>query len=250
MCAERYAIPPGTILKSLNFNVLTQRGGFKKEIGIISPISFQTMKVGRRPGKIQRGICVIHKHSNSSVPTIFLKLIYNLPFAVIFWLTTSVSRVSTAASTSTLYPCTHPTAEVRGVMQAIQTCGRPYTPINPHRVLPCVKYLQLYLHLGTPLIFSLPACVIAGPKKKKEKRMSTEVFGSTAPYAEPLWYSRGPAPHHKASHLRLRAEVRKYIDEEILPNAFDWETAGRVPAAVGGLGPFPLRGTNSWNCRC
>jgi hypothetical protein len=68
--------------------------------------------------------------------------------------------------------------------------------------------------------------------------MVTEVFGSTAPYAEPLWYSRGAAPHHTASHLRLRAAVRKYIDEEILPYAFDWESAGRVPEAVGGSIPL------------
>jgi hypothetical protein len=28
----------------------------------------------------------------------------------------------------------------------------------------------------------------------------------------------------------LRAAVRKYVDEEILPYAFEWESAGKVPA--------------------
>lgn len=54
-------------------------------------------------------------------------------------------------------------------------------------------------------------------------------FGSTAPYAEPLWYSRNVTEHHKDSHRKLRAAVRKYVDEELRPNAFEWEAAGRVP---------------------
>lgn len=56
-----------------------------------------------------------------------------------------------------------------------------------------------------------------------------EQFGSTAPYAEPLWYSRNVSPHYTDSHRKLRAAVRKYVDEEILPFAFEWETAGKVP---------------------
>ncbi|KAG9240726.1 acyl-CoA dehydrogenase/oxidase [Calycina marina] len=54
-------------------------------------------------------------------------------------------------------------------------------------------------------------------------------FGSTVPYAEPLWYSRNASTHYNNSHRKLRATVRKYVDEELLPNAFEWETAGAVP---------------------
>ena len=54
-------------------------------------------------------------------------------------------------------------------------------------------------------------------------------FGSTAPYAEPLWYSRSVTAHHKDSHRKLRATVRKYVDEDLRPYAFEWESAGRVP---------------------
>jgi hypothetical protein len=57
-------------------------------------------------------------------------------------------------------------------------------------------------------------------------------FGSTAPYAEPLWYSRNVAPQYGDSHRRLRAEVRRYVDEEIAPFAFEWETKGKVPDEV------------------
>lgn len=57
-------------------------------------------------------------------------------------------------------------------------------------------------------------------------------FGSPIPYAEPLWYSRNVSPHYTDSHRKLRAAVRKYIDEEIIPFAFEWEAAGQVPDAV------------------
>ena len=56
-----------------------------------------------------------------------------------------------------------------------------------------------------------------------------EPFGCPTPYAEPLWYSRNVSPHYTSSHRKLRAAVRKYVDEEILPYAFDWESAAKVP---------------------
>ncbi|RQM06618.1 hypothetical protein DH86_00001250, partial [Scytalidium sp. 3C] len=61
---------------------------------------------------------------------------------------------------------------------------------------------------------------------------SYPVFGSPSPYAEPLWYSRNVSPHYTESHRKLRAAVRKYIDEEIIPYAFEWENAGKVPDEV------------------
>ena len=54
-------------------------------------------------------------------------------------------------------------------------------------------------------------------------------FGCPTPYAEPLWYSRNVSPHYNDSHRKLRAAIRKYVDEEILPYAFEWESAGQVP---------------------
>src|ERR1700730_15607305 len=54
-------------------------------------------------------------------------------------------------------------------------------------------------------------------------------FGCTTPYAEPLWYSRDTSPYYNDSHRKLRAAVRRYVDEEILPYAFEWEQAGQAP---------------------
>jgi hypothetical protein len=57
-------------------------------------------------------------------------------------------------------------------------------------------------------------------------------FGCPIPYAEPLWYSRDITPHYNDSHRHLRKEVRRYFDEEIIPFAYEWEEAGRVPDKV------------------
>ena len=57
-------------------------------------------------------------------------------------------------------------------------------------------------------------------------------FGSVAPFAEPLWYSRGASQYYGPSHRRLRAFVRRYVDEELRPFAHDWEESGEIPARV------------------
>ncbi|KAF5532715.1 acyl dehydrogenase [Fusarium phyllophilum] len=57
-------------------------------------------------------------------------------------------------------------------------------------------------------------------------------FGSTVPFAEPLWYSRSVNPRFKDSHRRLRESVRNYVDAEILPFCTQWEADGRIPDRV------------------
>lgn len=75
---------------------------------------------------------------------------------------------------------------------------------------------------------SIPFTAVKGPSLPSEDS-AQEPFGCPTPYAEPLWYSRNVSPHYTNSHRKLRAAVRKYVDEEILPYAFDWEAAGKVP---------------------
>lgn len=53
-----------------------------------------------------------------------------------------------------------------------------------------------------------------------------------APYAEPLWCSRGYSPYYNESHFRLRKEVREYVDKEITPFAAEWEKNGYIPSEV------------------
>nr|Q50LG2.1 RecName: Full=Acyl-CoA dehydrogenase AFT10-1; AltName: Full=AF-toxin biosynthesis protein 10-1 [Alternaria alternata]BAD97695.1 Aft10-1 [Alternaria alternata] len=57
-------------------------------------------------------------------------------------------------------------------------------------------------------------------------------FGSTVPFAEPLWYSRPENFRYNESHRRLRESVRGYIEAEIMPFCTQWEADGEVPSHV------------------
>ncbi|MFK8048716.1 MAG: acyl-CoA dehydrogenase family protein [Halioglobus sp.] len=73
--------------------------------------------------------------------------------------------------------------------------------------------------------------------------------------------ARMPNPHITAEHEEWRAQLRKFIDAEIMPYAEDWDEAGHIPielwpkaAAVGLLGMgYPeefggiLEGLDSWH---
>lgn len=63
---------------------------------------------------------------------------------------------------------------------------------------------------------------------------SSQAFGSTTPFAEPLWYSRTDNPNYTESHRRLRQAVRQYVDTEIVPFVSEWEEKGAVPPNVRG----------------
>ena len=60
-------------------------------------------------------------------------------------------------------------------------------------------------------------------------------FGSTAPYAEPPWYSRDSSPYYNDSHRKLRAFVRDYVENDLKPYAEDYEKQGFVPQEVSQL---------------
>lgn len=64
--------------------------------------------------------------------------------------------------------------------------------------------------------------------------LSTRPFGSLVPFAESGWARGLPSPYYNASHVRLRAELRAFIDEEleILENAHAWTEEGEVPKEV------------------
>ncbi|KAH8807194.1 hypothetical protein F5884DRAFT_899634 [Xylogone sp. PMI_703] len=57
-------------------------------------------------------------------------------------------------------------------------------------------------------------------------------FGCSAPFAEPLWYSRAAGSRYSESHQRVREETRAYIDKEIRPFCEEWEAKGEVPERV------------------
>lgn len=57
-------------------------------------------------------------------------------------------------------------------------------------------------------------------------------FGDLIPYADPAWYQGYRSPYYKDSHKRLRAEVREWVESEIMPNCHEWDEAKSVPATI------------------
>jgi alkylation response protein AidB-like acyl-CoA dehydrogenase len=64
---------------------------------------------------------------------------------------------------------------------------------------------------------------------------NSEKFGSDVPFAEPSWYNAAnPNPYYGEQHIKFRAAMREFVDNEITPNVEEWEDAGEVPAEVYG----------------
>ncbi|GAA6058661.1 hypothetical protein JCM10212_004072 [Sporobolomyces blumeae] len=53
-------------------------------------------------------------------------------------------------------------------------------------------------------------------------------FGSLTPFAEPAFYRDLPSPYYKESHHRLRAAIRKWVDEYLMDVPFEWEEETKV----------------------
>ncbi|KAF9888233.1 hypothetical protein FE257_009228, partial [Aspergillus nanangensis] len=51
----------------------------------------------------------------------------------------------------------------------------------------------------------------------------------TTPWLEPAWYNTIDSPFYNESHRTLRNNIRRYVDENILPQSLDWEAKGDVP---------------------
>ncbi|KAI9026062.1 acyl-CoA dehydrogenase/oxidase [Hyaloraphidium curvatum] len=64
--------------------------------------------------------------------------------------------------------------------------------------------------------------MVAG-KKNAWVTGDNEIFGDLAPFCEPAWYQDNYSPYYKESHRRLRAFMRKWVQEELLPHADEWE---------------------------
>ncbi len=56
-----------------------------------------------------------------------------------------------------------------------------------------------------------------------------EPFGDLVPYGDPNWYQGWTSPYYDASHLKLRAYMRAFVEKEISPYCSEWEEAKRVP---------------------
>lgn len=54
-------------------------------------------------------------------------------------------------------------------------------------------------------------------------------FGDLVPHGDPYWYQDFYSPYYNDSHRRLRNEMRKFVETEIIPNAYEWDEAKKIP---------------------
>jgi alkylation response protein AidB-like acyl-CoA dehydrogenase len=75
-----------------------------------------------------------------------------------------------------------------------------------------------------------PGVIAAKPgPDAKEAAESLDPYGDLIPYADPSWYQSYHSPYFNQTHADLRAEVRQWVEEEIMPNVTEWDEARKVP---------------------
>jgi len=57
-------------------------------------------------------------------------------------------------------------------------------------------------------------------------------FGDIVPYADPSWYQTYHSPYFNETHVALRAEVRQWVEEKLMPYVNDWDEAKKVPDEI------------------
>ncbi|THX51881.1 acyl-CoA dehydrogenase NM domain-like protein [Aureobasidium pullulans] len=66
----------------------------------------------------------------------------------------------------------------------------------------------------------------------KEMAKALDQFGDMIPGGDPNWYQSYHSPYFNQSHADLRAEVREWMENEIMPNITEWDEARKVPDSV------------------
>ncbi|KAL1643123.1 hypothetical protein SLS58_005092 [Diplodia intermedia] len=57
-------------------------------------------------------------------------------------------------------------------------------------------------------------------------------FGDLIPFADPSWYQTYHSPYFNQTHADLRAEIREWVENEIIPNVTEWDEAKKVPDEI------------------
>ncbi|KAF2723832.1 acyl-CoA dehydrogenase [Polychaeton citri CBS 116435] len=72
---------------------------------------------------------------------------------------------------------------------------------------------------------------VPGPDAEEEAE-AMDPFGDLVPYADPSWYQSYHSPYFNETHAALRAEVREWVEEDIMPNVTEWDEARKVPEEI------------------
>ncbi|KAG2199385.1 hypothetical protein INT47_001567 [Mucor saturninus] len=57
-------------------------------------------------------------------------------------------------------------------------------------------------------------------------------FGEGIPYGDPTWYQEWNSPYYNESHIKLRKEIREFVDKEVMPFCHEWSEAKAIPRAI------------------
>ncbi|KAK7525388.1 acyl-CoA dehydrogenase/oxidase [Phyllosticta citriasiana] len=77
-----------------------------------------------------------------------------------------------------------------------------------------------------------PGTVSVTPRGAPEQSEPLDQFGDLVPYADPSWYQTYHSPYFNESHAALRAEVREWVDNDLMPYVTDWDEAKRIPEEI------------------
>ncbi|KAM0787764.1 hypothetical protein ACM66B_003821 [Microbotryomycetes sp. NB124-2] len=69
----------------------------------------------------------------------------------------------------------------------------------------------------------------ASSEEADEEDADASYFGDLVPFGDPYWYQDWASPFYNDTHRRLRAAIRKYTDENLTPNAYEWDEAKEIP---------------------
>ncbi|KAK1068427.1 hypothetical protein LTR74_005717 [Friedmanniomyces endolithicus] len=70
-----------------------------------------------------------------------------------------------------------------------------------------------------------------GPAAAEEAE-AMDTYGDMVPYADPSWYQSYHTPYFNQSHADLRAEIRDWMEDAVMPNVTEWDEAKKVPDEI------------------
>ncbi|KAF2483921.1 acyl-CoA dehydrogenase-like protein [Neohortaea acidophila] len=99
--------------------------------------------------------------------------------------------------------------------------AKPAAPAPPSTVAPSPRE-EKFETLPTP----------ADAHEDEEVQATLDPYGDLIPFADPSWYQTYHTPYFNETHAALRAEVREWMEEEIMANVTEWDEAKVVPDAI------------------
>lgn len=89
------------------------------------------------------------------------------------------------------------------------------------------------------------------PEMFAKMGVNIETFGDMNAFGDPSWYQAYNNPgFYNKTHKTLRATIRQFVDDEIMPNVFEWDEAGQIPQEVykkiGEKGLLPMTVGRPW----